>query len=503
MRGLILFLSLVFTLPAEAIKNSGEASFEERMEVFKDVFAALETGNKRTAANGLITIINDDSEAYFHAEAYAQMAGILEELEFPSSSLIAYKKGLEINANAIPSSISRTISLADNLGDTALLVEIFSANLGLDVDADTRSRMAYLTARQAFQKGDLGPAMGLIQMVNQADPDFPEAQNLKGVIMSLQDRPESALAPFQIATIKGRDALKPQKFQDAVLINTARAYFATENFPQAILHYAQVPRESVYWLDAQFERAWAHFRINDMNGVLGMMHTHNSPFFTDEYYPEGELLRIYSLMLMCKFAEANTQIDAFVLRFTSQQQSLAKIAVMDGTDAFNQLRAKLDRQESNLPDMVTRRFLQEDNFLDTVKSVSAAEEEIQRLTNISGDAFATVATEWMKERIDVLVQTEGVRITSRVQEMADDLQDLLNSTEISKLDILDMETQLLERASMTGKLEEAKRQANRKKRIKRKEFVWDYEGEYWADEVGYYRVSAKSECPASMTNQGE
>ena len=84
-------------------------------------------------------------------------------------------------------------------------------------------------------------------------------------------------------------------------------------------------------------------------------------------------------------------------------------------------------------------------------------------------------------------------------QMRDNLQSMISSAEISKLSILGMEQQMLERASVTGKMEEAKRQVTRKKRLKKNEIVWEYEGEYWADEVGYYRVTTKSECPASMS----
>ena len=72
------------------------------------------------------------------------------------------------------------------------------------------------------------------------------------------------------------------------------------------------------------------------------------------------------------------------------------------------------------------------------------------------------------------------------------------SLEISKLDILDMEGQM-NRAAETGKMEAARRQDKREKRIQSSELVWEYQGEYWADELGYYRLNTKSECPASIT----
>jgi len=125
----------------------------------------------------------------------------------------------------------------------------------------------------------MGPAMGILMMVQPTDPDYPEAQNLLGVIYSQQGRHEDAIKPLQTAYKKGLEASKPAKLQDAALMNMARAYFAAQNYPQASVYYNQVPRPSIYWLDAQFERGWSHFHMGDMNGVLGLLHTLQSPFF--------------------------------------------------------------------------------------------------------------------------------------------------------------------------------------------------------------------------------
>ena len=80
-------------------------------------------------------------------------------------------------------------------------------------------------------------------MVKPTDPDFPEAQNLLGVIKSQQGQHDSAIAPLQIGYQKGLEAEKPAKFQDAVLINMARAYFGAKNYPQASVYYEQIPRK--------------------------------------------------------------------------------------------------------------------------------------------------------------------------------------------------------------------------------------------------------------------
>ena len=484
--------------PVDARRGPAKHSIEERMEIFSDVFSAIEQGQQALAADHLLQIIDNPRHDYYHVDAYAQLGGILEKMTMPYSALLAYEKGLNLDASRIPSIAEKSITLADELGDSEVLESIFASNLQIEVSNETRSRMAYLAARSAFSKGDLGPALGILMMVQPTDPDFPEAQNLQGVIYSQQDRPDSALAPFQIAYQKGLDAEKASKFQDAVLMNMARSYFGAKNYPQASVYYAQVPRSSIYWLDAQFERGWSHFHMQDMNGVLGILHTLNTPFFQDEGYAEAELLRIYGMVMLCKFNEANKGIDAFAPRFSSQQETLAELSTYSPADLFNMVRDEISNKPTKLPNTVSRRYIEEDRIIDAIKSVTSAENEAQRLTSVSGSNFSETITTWVQDRKESIIQQEGQRIKEDLQNQAESLQRQMISLEISKLDILDMETQMLNRAAQTGKMEDAKRQVRRNKRIRSGELVWEYDGEMWADEVGYYRVNTKSECPASM-----
>jgi hypothetical protein len=176
MRNWLVILGLALTFPAEAKRSKKivEHSFEERMEVFQDVFAEMETGNKTGAAEQLVILINNAEQEYYHVEALSQLAGIFEELSLPYSALLTYQKALSLEAARIPSAVGKSINLADQLGDGQILEALFAANVGIEVDANTKSRMAYLAAREAFQRGDLGPAFGILQMVKDFDPDFPE-----------------------------------------------------------------------------------------------------------------------------------------------------------------------------------------------------------------------------------------------------------------------------------------------------------------------------------------
>ncbi len=491
--------------PAAAAEDTRPApTMEERQAVFGEVDAAFKDGRKTQVADLLLGITQNPEHAVFHAEAFARLGGMLEELDLPYAALIAYEKALAGDAEGVSSVAKKAIKLADEVGDTALLESVFSANVGLDVDDATRSRMAYLAAREAHHKGNYGTAMAILKMVQQDDPFYAEAKALEGVLASLQGRYDGALAPLLVAQAVGKDQQKGDKFNSIINLNIARAYFAAENFPRAIEYYQNVDRGSAYWPEAQFERAWAHFRLTDMNGAIGVLHTHNSPFFDTWYFPEAHLLRIYSLFLVCKFPEAGKEIEAFEAHYSAVKQDLASLGAQEPTWHFEQMRAHLDddkKTKTELPLMVTRVFEQDDRFNDSLTAVRMAEEEIKRLQNISANPFAAASADWMRERHSSLIEAEGERIRDRIQGREAELQQMLTDAEISKLDIMQMETQLYQMASLKGEASlESRRTVDRKLRVKKGWRYWPWEGEYWADELGYYRITAKPDCPAGMAS---
>ena len=477
-------------------------SMDQRNEAFQDVNTAAADGNRAAAADGLITIIEDPGWAMFNGEAHARLAVMLQGFDLPYSALVAYTKALEADPEGVGSEAGKAVELADKVGDQAILEPVFASNLGLEVDDNTRSRMAYLAARENHRSGNLSTAAAMLKMVKPNDPFYPEAKSLEGIILSLQGRYGDALAPLQIALAVGDRAKRAGIFKSVVQMNLARAYYAAENYPQAAHYWSQIERGDAKWLDAQFERAWAHFRMEDMNGVLGLLQNHVSPYFHDRYYPEAAMLRLYALFLLCKFPEASAQLESFQAQYGPQQRDLLAAASLSPAQLFDQVRRHIDGEESDLPTMVTASFENEDRIRDSIIAVNNAEEEMARLRNVSANTFAQVGTEWVEERRTAIIQAEGTRILKEIESMETELTEMLGNSDVTKLDLMQMESRLYERASFTGKLPEAKRRVKRRVRARVTERLWDWQGEYWADEIGYYKIDSKPECPENLI-QGE
>jgi tetratricopeptide (TPR) repeat protein len=469
---------------------------------FQVVEDALKVGNKAAAGNALITIIDNEAQVEDHAEAYRRLAGIYHEFQLSYSALLAYGKALEADTAKISGSVGVMLDLAEEVGDEQLVGHWLGTIPDLVIDEKTAQRAAVPLARYHLDREDFGTAMAIADSVPSRSLSYPDAQALRGVILSVWGRHADALAPLVTAQAAGQQYNKDERFNTLLDLNIARAYYGAANWGQAMAYYAKVDRDSAYWPEANFERAWAHFRADDMQGAIALLHTHQSPFFDDWHFPEADLLRAYALFLMCKFPEASARIDRFVKTYEPQRTTMDTVlTTLTLREAYEDARRARDGQDTRLPLGVLRSFTWEDRFAETVQSVDTADAEIKRLLGQSSQAFGLRANEWLATRRDARKEAAGGRVIAQVKRARDEITDMLTGVEITRLDLLNFETQLYEQAANTGTLDIGDKVGKlRKIRKRRGSWVWPFEGEYWADELGWYRVDARPDCPANMAS---
>lgn len=501
----LLALGLALAAPAAAAPKDKKpapdpvaAMLEARAAVFGPIDAAFKEGRKAEVADLLVELVAKPEHAAYHAEAWSRLGAVLETLDLPFSALLAYERALSTDAPLVSDAAGKAIKLADKVGDTAVLEAVFAKNLGLEVDAETRSRMAYLAAREATHRGQHPLALASLKMVATTDPFYPEAKALEGVSLSVSGRHNDALGPLQVAMGAGQAYKRGARFDDMVKMNLARAYYAANNFPRAIEYYAQISRESRSWPQAQFERAWAHFRLNDPNGSLSLLFNHQTAFLDTLYAPEADLLRMYSYFQLCKFPEATKSIDSLKEKYKPRVTMLRETAALGPAELFSRHAALIEGKPAEISPLVSYFFVEEDRLRDSLGAVRSAEDEMTRLKNVAANPFSAWATEAVSARRAALIEGEGKRIQQRVTRMADELQSMLDAADISRLDMMDMERRLYSQAANTGEMAKTREVVQRGKATKKNERSWPYEGEVWADELGYYRIQAKPDCPAGF-----
>ncbi len=522
MRRILLLALLVAPLAAQAApasKSKGEAVSatpapaaptakdlakleKDRAEAFSEYETQLATGQKSRAADALVALVEDPAKAAYHAEAYGKLGELFLGLDLPYAAVTAWSRAFaaadDTNTPEIGLYVPKAIETAKKVGDTAILEAPFSKNLALARTEDVRGQMAFLAAREAFHDDSFGLGLGMLKMVKEGDPVYPDAKALEGVILNQQGRPQDALTPFEAAQKAGRD--KDMRFKDSVSLNLARSYYAAGNYPRAIQGYAAVSRGSEFWPQAQFERAWSHFRIDDLNGTLAVLFTLDTPFFTSWYFPEADLLRVYAMFLMCKFPEANNEIDAFRSGYKPIYESLRGWSGKTDAESFVLARRYAETGASDpLPESILRPYASEERLLGSIAAVKSADDELDRLKNVAANPFSETARRWVTERRDSVIDAEGARIGARISEQEAQIGQMLDDTEIFTLDILRMKSMLYQQAAALGAMPDAARVVKREERVRKGWREWPYEGEVWADELGYYRVDSTPECPAGLS----
>ncbi len=470
---------------------------------FDDVDAATSDPDRLAA---LQEVLDDESLADDHAEAWARAANTMRAAGQDEAALLAFGKAFEAGHASGEDAVS-AVEIADDIGDHAVvagpigILEAGSARklvkeIDKAADKDARSHVAYVVAREMLRDDRLGPAIDWLKRVDGESPDFADAEGLRGVVLAQQGKNEKALVPLQ--TAKALMTQRDERFQQKTLLNLARAYYGTRNWGQAIYHYKQIPRDSEYWPEAHFEQAWAHFMGADMPGALGLLHTHGSPFFESLWFPEADMLRAQALFLLCKFDSAVVEIDRFENRYLPLSEEMdAAIAQLDDEKAFDDLVTFLDGGDPELPALVLRTYRNEDRIAEARAAIDRYESASTGVSGL-GDLDDT-ARGWLEDRAESLREREGARILARAKSERERLGDWLTGLELSRIDILQLKADLYTKAAATGEIEDVTADRIGKLRNLSKARgsgwqVWPYQGEYWADELGWYQVDTRSSC---------
>lgn len=470
----------------------------QRAMFFTPWATALASGNRQAAAAALIEIIDNPLNTQVHGEAFAHLGELYESEDLLLAAIGAYGRGIALDPVHNAPLVGKALALAEKVGEPGYVAEAVGNNVGIRVDPAVRNQLSIVAARYNIDKNSWGPALAILMMGDKSAPRYEEIELLRGIALSAQGRHQDAVAPLVAAASMGVAARRDADWMNVTELDVARAYYSAGDYGNAIVWYAKIERESDWWLDAQFERAWAHFRGNDTNGALAMLYNHQSPFFADRYQPEADLLRAYSFFVMCKFPEATKEMDAFAAKYEPIQSEIDGLSLTP-EQAFADVVAFRAGQPSRIPPYLLSQYRQEARLDAAEATVARAEAELKKAAALGGRA-GQLASDFVSGQRDARIRTEGNRILARIDRARGELQSFLSGLEITRIDLLALETKMYERAAATGVLDYGAN-VDRLKQLRKakKGFrVWPWQGEYWADELGWYVFSATPDCPDSM-----
>jgi tetratricopeptide (TPR) repeat protein len=372
-----------------------------------------------------------------------------------------------------------------------------------------RPELYYYLGRQYYLEGKLEQAIELFQAIPQDSEWYIPGKFMEGVSWVLVPKGQEAIDAFkEILVINSEPALRKKYKKDQVreyselaYLSMARVFYSTGQNETAIKYYEKIPQDSPYWLDSLFEASWGYFRLKRNSKALGNIHTLTAPYFENEFYPEGVVVKAVIYFNYCRYDRALEAVAEYQNLYPPMRDELRKVVKMNEDDnaEFYKYAKKIREGTSGLPDRVQRlaqTSLQSKDLLKTWQWVDELDREIAQYEK-SDKAWKTtaIAGEVLQELTvqKSLAEAEAGRVArDKLKRLVQELNDLGNDARSVKIAVLEAKVGQ-KRAEF---LKEQIYADNRAEPITvdDEHFTWGFNGEWWKDELGFYRFRISSRC---------
>lgn len=395
-----------------------------------------------------------------------------------------------------------------------------------------RDELLYLLGKYYFQRLDLPLekrlplAQRLLNRVRSRKPEFfARAQYILGAIYDSAgsrhaNKSAQAFKRSARAAMRIKDKKMRQRVFELGIMGIARIHYSSEHFSGATYWYQAIPRNSPRWLDSIFEMAWSFLRVGKYEETLGIIHTLRSPYFRNEYYPEVGILRAVSFFERCRYSEVKKIVKEYLGRYRPLITSLGSFLRRNPSDekmykALKDLRNQQEEKtnvaglEDDPSEQMFQRILKltfRDKPLQVLfLYIKELEREIQIIQQ-SSQAWqqSSIGLEMMKRlREDHVnkIKDAGARARDRIQKAQRELQSLIGQALKIQYETLSAQKDRINKASREsgGFTMRVKGQDDKNRKLITVSVAddytfWPFNGEYWVDELGYYRYRIKGEC---------
>lgn len=377
---------------------------------------------------------------------------------------------------------------------------------------EVRDELFYLLGRHFYRKADFDQSIALFQRVGRESPFYIKSKFFEGVTYVRKYEGKPAVEAFKEILVIGQERPKwytaedIKTYEELARLQLARVFYSTQQYDTSIKYYEQLEQDSPDWLPSLFEASWAYFMKTNNSKALGNIHTLNAPYFEGEFFPESILLKSVMYYKYCLYDQALESVGEYDEKYRPLRKNLKELV------------AKYDDNAE---------------FFTYVKQIQSGKaglsQDVQRLAmSVLGDRTLKKTFNWVDElsrELKMLEKSEKTWQTTQIA--AEVLQELTLQKSLAEADAGKLARERLER--LLGELQELGRDGikikievlnakagqisatargerisgdHKEERIlvDDEHFMWKFNGEYWKDELGYYRFKVRSKCPKKGAN---
>ncbi len=311
-----------------------------------------------------------------------------------------------------------------------------------------------------------------------------------------------------------------RRMQDLSYLSQARTYYsasikldAETNAPSvdeqklsaAVRYWNQIDETSEYWLDALFEQSWAYFMAGDYPRALGNIHTIEAPYFPGAFYPEAQILKAVIYFANCNYEAATTIVARFNKKYVPIRNELKKVLKQyegEGkSEEFYNLLLKVQSGQADLPPAIkgiVEHSLSDRQLLRNIEYVKLLDREMETFKKAPGNFRTAGLGGYIQDRLgearQLAVKNAGELAKSRYRRFVAELDEHLNNGEKILIDITAAQRNLLDQKLKEGQVSEAESKIFGMVNPDEEHVIWVFDGEFWRDELGFFRQVVESAC---------
>ncbi len=386
--------------------------------------------------------------------------------------------------------------------------------------ADLYNHLIYLMGRHKYNQGEFDEAISLFQRVDRQSDYYVYARFFEGIAHVRTRHAQPAITAFRAiveAIDQGVSGIEDtQRMRDLAWLSLARVYYTASNrtdaetgerqvdgrlLGNAVEAWNRIGTGSEYWLDALFEESWAFFLADEYSRAMGNIHTLYSPYFDDAYYPEALVLKAVIFFSACQVENAEAMITQFHERYDPVQTELqSALEQFQDNQQFFEFLQRVRAGEANLSPRIrgiVASALSDRTLLRNLEYVRLLEAEEARL-NQSPDEFknSSLGSRILQDIFvakSFAVDQTGDLARGRYNRLIEELSELMN-----QVDTVELEIATYTRGQLSQEMQEQQaaiqRSGGLNVEVDEEHQVWPFDGEYWRDELGFYRQQVTSQC---------
>lgn len=372
--------------------------------------------------------------------------------------------------------------------------------------ANVRDELFYLLGRYHYRAGNFKDAVSLFSSVPKSSKFYARAKFMEGIsyVRTYKAKPASVAFKELLRNAKEAPTLNEiKKFEELAKLSLARVFYSVGQYKLAIKYYDLIPQRSQGWLQSLFEASWAHFQMNNFSKALGNIHTLNAPYFENQFFPESLILKAVIYFQNCLYPQAESSVKEFYARYPSLKKELDAIVKTKKDPAdFYEYAMKIKKRQASLSAEVgryARSVLRDKTLAKTFKYVDELDRELNQVQNADpawkATAIAGVVLTDLTLQKSLAQNAAGDLAQRRIKRLVGEINELQKQAIKVEYEIINGQKNKLE-ASLLKEQKAAAAKATGTGVITPDDehLFWPFDGQYWRDELGYYRVKIRSAC---------